>query len=144
MSDSINKFQGAITRTTAAIGVKTSAFVGGAKIKTHITTLNKEIATMKQELGESIYESWLKGDANPELITQWCKQIKEKHESIAELEAELAKLERHESEVLGEKKLESGAAHQVGSNDAAVVCSNCSATYSEPIKFCRKCGTKMA
>ena len=140
-NESLNKFQDAVTRTTAAIGVKTSVFVGSAKIKTHISTLAREINTMKQDLGAIVYEMWEKGESDPDQIAQQCQLIKEKHDSIKALEEDISKLERQETEVLGARKPEYGA---VAQKMPSCVCPSCTSAFDVQVNFCRKCGTKMA
>ena len=136
-NESLSKISGAVTRTTAAIGVKTSVFVGSAKHKTHINTLKKEISTLEQELGAAVYELWCAGQTDSEKISAICNLIKEKHENIAEIEVAIEKLERQESEVLGGKKPE-------GNTAAVFICTKCGAAYDSKLNFCRKCGNKMA
>ena len=139
-NEPLNKFQSAVTRTTAAIGVKTSVFVGSAKIKTHISTLKSEISSMKLELGTTVYELWEKGGSNPDVITRQCQTINEKYKSIKELEAEVDKLASQEAEVLGSKKQEDSATSQ---NAKSFICTGCNTEFDAPMKFCRKCGVKM-
>lgn len=140
-NEPLNRFQNAITRTTATIGVKTSVFVGSAKLNTHITTLKKEITSLTQDLGATVFELWEKEKNDPDRITQQCQMIKEKYESIVALEVEINKLEQQEAEVLGDKKQEDDISPQKA---VGFVCPNCSRAFNTPIKFCRKCGTKMA
>ena len=136
-NESIGKLQDMLTRTTATVGVKTSVFVGSAKVRTNINTVKKEINNLYLELGTMVYESWKKEELDPELIEQQCLKIKEKFENIEELETEIAKLEQQEAKVLGAKRQEEKAM-------PSFICPNCRTAFDSPIKFCRKCGTKMA
>ena len=140
-NDQGNKFSSAVTRTTAAIGVKTSVFVGSAKLKTHITTIRREIGKLTSALGETVYEAWEKGQSAEDQVERQCRQIKEKYDSIAELEGEIGKLEKQESEVLGSRKPEESKPVE---NPVGPACPACGAQYAAQINFCRKCGTKMA
>jgi hypothetical protein len=141
-NESFSKIQNAVTRTTAAIGVKTSVFVESAKIKTHIGTIKKEIGTMISDLGSIVYEAWEKDEIDTAQIAEQCEQIKAKYESIDELNQEIEKLEKQEGEVLGVKKPDSGGA-AMEETPASYICPNCRLVYEAPVKFCRKCGTKM-
>jgi len=139
-SEQLNKLQSAVTRTTAAIGVKTSVFVGSAKVKTHIGTIEKEIKSLAAVLGELVYEDWEKGEPAPEHVSRLCRQIKDKHDNIKELEAEIDRLERQESEVLGAKK---AGETKKNPEHVCVFCPNCKAEFTAQINFCRECGAKM-
>jgi len=142
-NEPVNKLQSAVTRTTAAIGIKTSVFMESAKIKTHISTLKKEIDTLISELGTMVYTSWENDELVMEQINIHCEQIKAKYINIEELTQEIEKLETQEKEVFGKKKAEESVN---AANVAATqyVCSSCNTTYQSPVKFCGKCGTKMS
>ena len=143
-NESLSKFQDAVTRTTATIGVKTSVFVGSAKIKTQIGTLKNEISSLELELGRGVYESWEKGEVDTVLIQEQCEKIAGKFSNIEKLNQEIVKLELQEEEVLGVKKVDGGVVQSMDETKSQFICPNCSATFDTPIKFCRNCGTKMA
>lgn len=142
-----SKFRDVVTRTTAAVGVKTSVFVGSAKIKTQISTVTREIEALSLELGNMVYTQWAQGELDPERVAAQCRAIQEKHGEIEALNAEIAQLEQQEAAVLGTRK--SGAAPAPGesapasSPEAEFSCQGCGAAYAAPTKFCRKCGAKM-
>jgi len=140
-NEPLNKLQNAVTRTTAAIGVKTSVFVGSAKLKTHISTLKKEVFSLTMDLGETVFEAWEKGENNEDKIAQQCQAIKERYQNIEALKIEINKLENQESEVLGQKKQEDSVLPQ---KTEVYVCPSCSTAFSTVIRFCRKCGAKMS
>ncbi len=141
--ESKSGLQNIITRTTATIGVKTSVFIGSAKVKTHINTIKKEISTLTDELGNIVYELWEKGEEDKERIDRHCQQIKEKYAGLEDLNAEIARLEQQESEVLGNKKQEENKQPSSDASEIKYVCPSCNTVYEAPSKFCRKCGTKM-
>ena len=105
-NESISKLQGVLTRTTATVGVKTSVFVGSAKVRTQINTVKKEINNLYLELGNTVYELWEKDETNSELTEQQCLKIKEKFKNIEELNEEITKLEQQEVKVFGAKRQE--------------------------------------
>lgn len=139
-NEPLNKLQNAVTRATAAIGIKTAVFVGSAKIKTQIATVKDDIETLMLNLGNTVFQYWENGEESQYLIEQECNIIKKKYEIIEELNAEIEKLEREEKEVMGSKAPQ-GA--RQAENKISFVCPNCNTTFDKPVNFCRKCGTKM-
>ena len=139
-NESINKFQNAVTRATAAIGVKASVFVGSAKLKTQIGTFKNEIEKLSLDLGKNIFRLWNEGKVDRELIDEKCTAIKKKYENINKLNTEIEKLEREEANIMGVKTKQK--VPELGKKPL-FSCPNCNETYDTPVKFCRKCGTKI-
>ena len=139
-NEPLNKFQSAVNRATAAIGVKTSVFVESAKLKTQITTLKKEIDFLKEDLGIRIFELWEQDQATADLIEEQCHKINEGYKKIDQWNLQIEQLEREEANVMGAKIQQKNAHAQkvLGS-----VCPSCHEKYDEQLNFCRKCGTKM-
>lgn len=140
-NDAVNKLTDTVTRTTAAIGVKTSVFVGSAKIKTQINTINKDISKLKEELGSLVFNLWEKNITAPDQVSVFCSRIKEKYDSIYTLEADISKLKNQEKEVFGDAN--KGDRDVAKQDVTTFICQNCSSVYNDPVKFCRKCGNKM-
>lgn len=128
-SDPFNKFQDAVTRATATIGVKASVFVGSTKLKSQISTLKGEIDSLTGDLGVTVYKLWEKDEIDLDLIVEQCNIIKGKYEEIEGLKVEIENLEREET-AQSEKA-------------SSLVCPNCNTEFDMPVNFCRKCGTKM-
>ncbi len=137
-----SSFQDMVTRTTAAIGVKTSVFVGSAKVRTHINTIKKEISRLSLELGNTVYALWEKDETDAERIDQQCQAIRDKYDEIAKLSDEIVRLEKQEAEVLGVKK-EQSPKPPTETASSVFICPGCQSEFNTPSKFCRKCGARM-
>lgn len=136
MADIKNSFSKGLTK----LNMKTSNFLELNKIKTYINTLNMEIAALKSEIGELVYQAWLSNE-NPlsETVIEKFNLIQTKLALIAEQEEAAAKISSMEKQILGgqEKAFESASAEPV------LICPNCGQIYENPVKFCTKCGTRM-
>ena len=130
------------------LNVKTANFLELNKIKTYITTLENDIATLKAEIGDMVYEKWTRSEVPvDESVEAKLRLIEEKTQLIREQEAEAAKLAEKEKQILGEQEAAAAAATsgQISgqSSGSVLVCPNCGQVYETPSKFCRKCGTRM-
>ena len=135
MADIRNTFSKGLT----TLNVKTANFLELNKIKTYITTLKTEITGLKTEIGDTIYASWSEnGNISLEKVEEKLNLIQEKERLIEEQEAETVRLSEMEKHILGdgEGKGKSGA-------EAVLTCPGCGQVCDTPLKFCKKCGTKM-
>jgi hypothetical protein len=137
--DALGKLKSSFTKGVAAINIKTSVFLESAKFKTHIRTLQSEIAVLKQEIGDSVYESWLLNNFDVTSIEAKLQLIFQKNEAIDGLRQQIQKLESQEKEVFGNK--ENKPAEVIV--PPAFICSQCGTTYAFEVRFCKKCGNQM-
>ena len=118
-----------------ALNVKTSTFLEAKKIQTYISTLNGEIEALYKEIGRRAYEDWQEnGSISLSNIGDQLMETSQKKQTIEEQTKAAAELERKEQQILG-----TGEAQKPGK----IFCPNCGQSYDTPVKFCRKCGTKL-
>lgn len=129
-------FQNSISKGLTALNMKTSNFLEETKIKTHITTLEEEIAQLKKVIGEKVYQNWDESDNVLETVSEEVSTIKEKYAMIDNLKKEIEELSKKEKEVLGNGNIE-----KVENN--VVFCTQCGAECSAEAHFCVKCGNKL-
>lgn len=143
MADIKNTFSKGLT----VLNVKTANFLELNKIKTYITTLNSEIASLKAEIGEDVYGSWSSDrEIMSEQLEKKLQMVKEKMAIIRQQEEEAARLTEKEKQILGEQEARGQAAEiriQAPPENPVLVCPKCGQAYEQPYKFCKKCGTKM-
>ena len=143
------------------LNVKTANFLEVNKIKTYIATLNTEIAALKAEIGEIVYQDWTKEHVTLAHIEKQLNDIAEKEATIKKQQTELDELELKEKQILGNQNpvqtsggAVSGAAAPGTAapgaagfyptpSDGSIICPNCGQKYEHAINFCRKCGTKL-
>ncbi len=118
-----------------AINVKTSTFLEAKKIQTYISTLNSEIEALQKEIGRRAYEDWEKnGSISLSNIGEQLMEISKKKETIAQQKIAAEELEKKEQQILGTAD---------NQKPSKIFCPNCGQSYDGPVKFCRKCGTKL-
>ena len=118
-----------------AINVKTSTFVEAKKIQTYISTLNNEIEALQKEIGRRAYEDWEKnGSISLSNIGEQLMETSKKKETIAQQKIAAEELEKKEQQILGTAD---------NQKPSKIFCPNCGQSYDGPVKFCRKCGTKL-
>lgn len=118
-----------------AINVKTSTFLEAKKIQTYISTLNNEIEALQKEIGRRAYEDWEKnGSISLSNIGEQLMEISKKKETIAQQKIAAEELEKKEQQILGTAD---------NQKPSKIFCPNCGQSYDGPVKFCRKCGTKL-
>lgn len=149
MADIKNTFSKGLT----VLNVKTSTFLEANKIKTYIATLSSEIVELKTEIGNLVYDEWAAtGTISQEKIEEKLRLVNEKTELIHAQEEETARLVEKEKQILGAQEVKpdvpsAGGALPVSDapvREAVQFCPGCGQGYAQPVKFCRKCGTKMS
>ncbi len=119
-----------------ALNVKTANFLEAKKIQTYISTLNSEIEALQKEIGVLVYEKWNQtGEISLELVASQLEQISQKKQTILEQTQAAEELERRQKQILG--------TGDSGAKPGKIFCPNCGQGYDTPVKFCRKCGTKL-
>mgnify|MGYP005818155851 FL=1 len=118
-----------------ALNVKTSTFLEAKKIQTYISTLNNEIEALQKEIGRRAYEDWEKnGSISLSNIGEQLMEISKKKETIAQQKIAAEELEKKEQQILDTAD---------NQKPSKIFCPNCGQSYDGPVKFCRKCGTKL-
>ncbi len=121
-----------LSKGITAINVKTSSFMEESKCKTYIATLEKEIQTLKLNMGELIYTKTIVGEDYQENAAEIIQKINEKYEEIEQQKKIIEKLAIEEKQILG-----------TSSTEAVKYCAKCGAQNAGNYKFCSKCGTPL-
>lgn len=126
------------TKGLTTLNVKTNNFMEESKCKTYITTLENEIAGLKQKLGDDIYTSWMNQGDLTAGVEETCKQIQNKYQEIEAQRLKIAQLQEEEKQILGAAPAQN--AMPEGEN---IFCSQCGTKNSVNYKFCCKCGAPL-
>ena len=121
-----------LSKGITAINVKTSSFMEESKCKTYIATLEKEIQTLKMNIGELVYAKVTAGEEYQENVVEIIRQINGKYEEIEQQKKNIEKLAAEEKQILGTTPTE-----------AWKYCAKCGAQNVENYKFCSKCGSPL-
>ena len=76
-----------LSKGITTINVKTSSFMEESKCKTYISTLEKEIQILKQNIGEIVYAKSVAGESYEEEVTKIIEQIQSKYAEIEQQKA---------------------------------------------------------
>ena len=143
-SDAFQKVKATWNRGVATISVKTSSSLEKAKIKTHIESINAEIARLIVASGEAAYTIWESGESDFSSLNAQFAAIKEKKEEILRLEADYAAIDDRDNQILGTQASDEAVpAAPVQAEEERPACPNCGESYATGAKFCRKCGQKL-
>lgn len=126
------------TKGLTTLNVKTNNFMEESKCKTYITTLENEIAGLKQKLGDDIYTSWMNQGDLTAGVEEICKQIQHKYQEIEAQRLKIAQLQEEEKQILG-----AAPAQNAMPEGETIFCSQCGTKNSVNYKFCCKCGTPL-
>lgn len=138
MADAFENLKSAWNRGITTISVKTTSSLEKSKIKTHIDSLTKDIEKDMLAVGEAAYKIWETGTDDFTALYERYEAIRRKQEEIAHLNEELSAIDARDSQILGTTERPEEVA------TPKCVCPGCGAQYETPVKFCRKCGTKLA
>lgn len=76
--------------TAKVVGNKSQDMVEIGKYKMQITQIEGEIKKMKTEIGEVVYNAYIKGEASPsEQVVSICNNITAKYDEIEELKVKI-------------------------------------------------------
>ena len=129
-------FKQGFSKGLATLNVKTSNFMEENKLKTGIATKEAEIATLKAEVGELVYQN--RNAFSMDIIADRLQGIEERYAAIEALNNEIALLAQREAEILGAQ-----APKAQETSAATTFCPNCGAPNVAGYKFCEKCGSKL-
>jgi rubrerythrin len=136
-ADAFEKLKSSFNRGITTISVKTSSSLEKSKIKTHIESLTRDIERDIQQIGETAYKIWSDEEKDFTVLNERCAAVKSKKDEIEKLTEELESIDERDNQILGTTERPEEAAPKI-------ICTNCGAQYETPVKFCRKCGNKMA
>ena len=128
-----------------------NAIFNNPEYKKQIGVFEEEIKVLKQEIGEIVNMN-RNSLFSVTMVNYQLAQIETKERAIAQLEQEIEELnERSKSagieeiiEEIAEKKLILDEINQDTPPTQTILCANCNEHYSEPKKFCEKCGYSMS
>lgn len=142
-ADAFQKFKSSFNRGVTTISIKTSSSLEKVKIKTHIESIEAEVARLITAIGEATYTIWENGDRDITVLGEHLALIKQKREEIAQLQSEYEAIDERGSQILGTPVEEAPQTGPEQKAEAGVVCPNCGARYTTAVNFCRKCGTRL-
>ena len=134
------------TKGIATLNVKTNNFMEESKCKTYISTLEKEIANLKQEIGENVYKLWVAGDDITKGSNELLEQIKLKYDEIEVQKEKIKNLAAQEQQILGtgtQQPVKTNAQPASQQEQSVVLCKNCGMQNVSTYKFCVKCGVSL-
>lgn len=135
------------TKGLTTLNVKTNNFMEESKCKTYITTLENEIAGLKQKLGDDIYTSWMNQGDLTAGVEETCKQIQNKYQEIEAQRLKIAQLQEEEKQILGaasaQPASQAAPAQNTMPEGETIFCSQCGTKNSVNYKFCCKCGAPL-
>ena len=104
-----------------------------SKCKTYISTLEKEIQILKQNIGETVYAKSVAGESYEEEVAGMIGQIRGKYEEIEQQKAAIEQFAVQEKQILGNQSMTVNIRY----------CANCGAQNAANYKFCSKCGSPL-
>ena len=127
------------TKGLTTINVKTNNFMEQNKINTYITTMEKEIAELKAQVGEAVYRQWTEGKFEIADVEGILNTIKAKYDEIDVQKEKIEQILLEEQQILGTMQSQDGGNRPAGT----IFCSQCGAQNSVEYKFCMKCGNQL-
>ena len=117
-----------LDKSIAAVSVKSTEFVEVTKIRNQISALEKEMDSLKIQVGSVYYKQWKYADKKEEELAELCERIQEKEDAISDHLLNIDNLQKE-----NEKKMKS---------TAGITCS-CGRMNLSDATFCASCGEKL-
>lgn len=140
MADVFEKLKSSVNRGITTISVKGSSVLEKTKIKTHIETLNREIDRERNIAGGKAYDLWVENATDFSSVFEHFETMKAKYDEINALNEELTLIDEKENQILGNNNERVETVNTV----QKIFCTQCGAQSDANVKFCTKCGNKMA
>lgn len=122
-----------LSKGITAINVKTNSFMEESKCKTYISTLEKEIQTLKMNIGEIVYGKTVTGESYEDAVLEIVREITGKYEEIEQQKKTIEQLAEEQKQILG----------TASSVESVKFCPKCGVQSSGVYKFCSKCGSPL-
>ena len=90
-----------IDKGVAAVSVKSESIVESSRVRTAISTAQKQIDAEINALGVTFYNSWQAGNIDQEALDAACQKIQGIQNELASLQAKLEQIKLEESQILG-------------------------------------------
>lgn len=137
--NALKKIKSSMDRGIATIGVRASTSLEKSKIRTHIETLEGDIHKILLDIGASAYAVWIGGEEDYSCLNEKMSLVQQKKTEVQSLLEQLSTIDERNEEIFGGTELEEKPTEKTDT----IICPNCNAEYSVPVKFCRKCGYEM-
>ncbi len=125
-------FMDSVNKGLATINVKTSNLMETTKIKTAIANKETEIASLKANIGETVFLN--RSNFSIDMVSSQITDIEERMDAISQLRQQIKDLEEAEKDIIG----------SAPANVAAkIFCTQCGAPNDAGSHFCEKCGAKI-
>ena len=131
----MSSIKNTLSKGITTINVKTNSFMEQNKIKTYISTLENEIDSLKNSIGDKVYMSWRNGGIDLSMIESELSAIKAKEEMIIEQRRRLQQIDNEEKQILGNDSS--------NSNSRIIYCGMCGSQNNVGSNFCIKCGNRL-
>ena len=135
----IGKLKDTFDKSLAAVSVKSESLVESSRVRTAISSTQKNMDAAVAELGAKFYHSWLSGTVNMEEMGAECQKIQAINTELNNLKSRLEQIKAEESYILGNQK--KAPAAETPAAAGAVFCVNCGKRLEAGSRFCDECGT---
>lgn len=132
----LEKLKDTFDKSVAAVSVKSESIVESSRVKTAITSAQRDIDAAVNALGVKFYNSWANESVDMAALEEDCAAIRKMYGDIAALRDRLEQIKAEENRILGSQK-KPGASLAGG----AVFCTNCGKKLDASMRFCDECGT---
>lgn len=127
-----------LSKGIATVNVKSGNMMEKNKIKTYISTLEKEIADLKAQVGEITYHDWAENTYDFAKIEPALQAISNKYVEINHQKEKMEELDKEEKQILG-----NASQQPVIAGESVRFCPSCGAQNENHYKFCMKCGSPL-
>ncbi len=125
-------FMDSVNKGLATINVKTSNLMESSKIKTAIANKEAEIASIKANIGETVFLN--RNNFSMDMVSGQLSDIEERMAAIDQLRQQMKAMEDAEKDIIGKT---------TGAGSAKIYCTQCGAPNDPGNRFCEKCGAKI-
>lgn len=137
MADFFNKVKKGLNKGTTVLSVKSSTLIETNKLKSEISSLQKNKKELFTEIGQKIYELKKNDSEDTGVIEELVEKIEQIDTSIELKQKDIEEILKKQEEIL-----KSGD-NEDNSNTGSGKC-ECGAEISNDAKFCVKCGRQIA
>ncbi len=125
-------FMDSVNKGLATLNVKTSNLMESSKIKAAIANKEAEIASLKTNIGETLFLN--RNNFSMDMVSIQLSDIEERMAAIDQLKQQMKALEDAEKDIIGKAST---------SVSAKIYCTQCGAPNDQGSHFCEKCGAKI-
>ena len=136
----LERLKDTFDKSVAAVSVKSESIVESSRVRTAITSTQRNMDALLSALGVKVYNSWAAGNVDMAALEEECQKINSINAELTALKKRLEQIKAEENQILGTQKKTVAEAAAPAASAGSIFCTNCGKKLDAGSRFCDECG----